>query len=189
MTSTYLTATTFLAFSAMCTSASQDIHVPKFVATQYGPILTIPAVEKDLALSPKQIGQIDETFARLDAERKAKAEKKHAALLHHEEVEAIKTILNKAQYTRFRQLELQQLPITIAFRQKDVTDRLLLTDEQRARMKKIIDKFGSEPPVRSSKSERKRLEQVQADLMAILTDKQKEKWAEMIGPKLDFGPR
>lgn len=111
---------------------------------------------------------------------------------------AIAKVLDKKQLTRLNQLQLQREGVN-AFHRPDVAKQLDLTEEQETKMQEVEAKAAEGRPAfgnfqQLSDEERQemftkmqeRQKKREADLLAVLTEDQQAKWAEMQGEKFDF---
>lgn len=129
-------------------------------------------------------------FAEMQKKNKETTEKTDAA---------IAKVLDKKQRGRLNQLELQQLGVN-AFHRPDVAKQLDLTEEEETKMREIEAKDREEGRAASGRGQdlsdeerqemfTKRMERERkknADILAVLTEDQQAKWAEMQGEKFDF---
>jgi hypothetical protein len=118
--------------------------------------------------------------------------------------EKLDKILDKKQAERLAQLRLQREGL-MALSREDIQKKLGLTEDQIAKMRKIQEDarpgrgaFGG--PDQSAEERRaafqkmqEQREKMQKDILAVLTEKQKDQWTEMKGkefkfPQMGFGP-
>jgi hypothetical protein len=108
----------------------------------------------------------------------------------------LKRILGDERYTRIRQIQAQAGGLPGAMTREDPSTRLEVTAEQRSQARKelrtvadkMADRFHEIPRGAYDKQAKLRTEMyddVAPQLMAILTDEQKAKWAEMTGEPAD----
>ena len=112
--------------------------------------------------------------------------------------EAVKSILDAKQLERLSQLVLQREGAW-AFARPEVTEKLALTQEQKDKLRKIVQESlpeqGSLPDLKNASKEdrraalakmREKAEKAKADALAVLSPEQKETWQKMQGKKFDF---
>ncbi len=133
----------------------------------------------------------------------AEARKKTEAATKELDAKVAK-LLDAGQLERLEQLQLQREGVA-AFNRPEIAKKLGLSEEQQAKIRKIQEEArraaGGFPGRDATDEERqeffaqmrKRGEKVQADLLAVLTDQQQQKWTEMKGkefkfPQPQFGP-
>jgi hypothetical protein len=108
----------------------------------------------------------------------------------------LKRIIGDERFLRIRQLQAQAGGLPGALTRDDPSTRLGVTAEQRSQARKEVreiadkmaDRFHEIPPRQFDKQARLRTElydEVAPQLMALLTDEQKAKWAEMTGEAAD----
>lgn len=108
----------------------------------------------------------------------------------------LKAIVGDERYVRVRQLQAQAGGLPGAFTRDEPSDRLGITLEQRNKARKEIraaademtDRFHAVSPGDFTENARARselYEKLTPTLAALLTDEQKEKWAEMTGEPAD----
>jgi len=112
--------------------------------------------------------------------------------------ETVKMILDDKQGERFGQLRLQRAGV-LAFYRQDVTEKLGITKEQTDKMRKIQEdaprvdfralfnpNTSQEERDKLSKEMRDNQEKTNTNILNVLSDEQKEKWAKMQGKKFEF---
>lgn len=112
--------------------------------------------------------------------------------------EKLGKILDAKQLERLNQLRLQREG-QAAFNRAEIAKQLGLTDDQQAKIRKIQEEsrpqarggFGGQNLSEEERSAlfaqmRERREKAQADVLAVLTDEQKTKWAAMKGKEFKF---
>jgi hypothetical protein len=177
-------------------------------------LLRIAEVQKELKMTPEQVGKID---AKQQEVRQAMQElrqgggnqqqlseedrAKRTAKMQEIQTKAVKDILDEKQVKRFNELQLQQQgPLALA--RKDIADELKLTDEQKQKIVKIQTDMNEERRAamqgvnfqEMSEEERAKMMTKMQDMqkaagdkvVAVLTDEQKKKWKEMTGEPFKF---
>ncbi len=109
----------------------------------------------------------------------------------------IKEILKEDQFKRYRQISLQAMGAG-AFADEEVAKKLQLTDDQKAKVKEILDgaqkerntlmeeaRQGGNPQETFGKM-REIGVKAKDDAIAVLTDEQKEQWKELTGKEFRF---
>jgi Spy/CpxP family protein refolding chaperone len=171
-------------------------------------LIGIPEVQKEIGVTDDQKKQIDELLASArnagggfqglrdlsDEERQKRFEAMRKA--NEENEQKLTKILDGKQVARLDQLRLQREGV-MAFNRPKVADELGLTAEQKEKISKIqadARPQGGRNFQDLSEEERRELrtkmqeqrEKAQADTLAVLTDAQKAKWAEMKGKEFSF---
>jgi hypothetical protein len=176
-------------------------------------MLRIPEVQKELKMTPEQIGKIDakqETVRQgfQDAlqgsnpfQMSTEERQKTMDKLQDIQTKAVADILDPTQQKRFHELELQQQgPNAIA--RKDVQDELKFTDDQKKKVTEALRQTDTDRRAAMqgvdfqnlSDEERTKMmtkmqdiQKAQGDrLLALLTDAQKTQWKEMQGAPFTF---
>ncbi len=178
-------------------------------------LLGIEEVQKELGLSDEQKKQVDELLSDVreqmrssfggfqemqDLSQEERAER-FAKVIEKVEVtnkqtdEKVGKILDAKQAERLGQLRIQREGLRALSRPK-IAERLGLTDQQQAEMRKIREDV--RPQARGgrdmSEEDRRAMfarmmqqrEKMEADILAVLTDEQKQKWAEAKGQAFEF---
>ncbi len=175
-------------------------------------LLVIPEVQKELRLTPEQIGDLDaynrelftrarQTWEELQKLTPPDLQKRFEAL-YAEQERRVATILEPKQIHRLRQLELQKERIR-AIARRDIADTLKLSQEQRRHVEAALD--GEREAMRSAfqgfkmtgamsgdhrEEARRRFFEVtsatDARLTAILTDAQRKQFHCMQGEPFKF---
>lgn len=96
----------------------------------------------------------------------------------------IQSILNATQTERLKQLQLQREGVN-RFAQPDVIRQLELTEQQQERIRSIRETGQPFGPVPFGQTDEQRRE-LQNDVLSVLTDEQKSKWATMTGKEFRF---
>lgn len=177
-------------------------------------LLRMPEVRKELATTDEQNKEIDAAleqaapagggfgnFQNLSDEERTKAFEEMRK--KGEETDAkIKKILKPDQVTRLDQLALQRQGVN-ALTRPEVVKQLSLTQEQQDKIQKTLEEarapgggagggfqnfqnLSDEERQKLRAEAEKRREKTESDVVAVLTDEQKTKWAEMKGKKFDF---
>jgi len=163
-------------------------------------LLAMPEVAKELAVSEAQQKQVSEVLGEMqdqmrtafenlnlqelpDLQPEERAERFDTLRRKQEDIgrqadAKLNKILDAKQITRLDQLLLQREGAA-AFSKPDVARQLDLTKDQHEKIRKIQENSGPflPPDLR---------ERQQADLLALLTDAQKTKWAELKGKEFAF---
>jgi hypothetical protein len=179
-------------------------------------MLRIEEVQKELKMTPEQIGKLDakqqevrqalqEAFPGGGNPQDLSAEDRQKRVAKQQELQtkAVNEILDTTQQKRYRQLELQQQGL-IALTRKDVASELKLTEEQVTKLRKIQSDMGEETRAarqgvnvqQLSDEERQKLTAKTDEIrkaagekaVAVLTDEQKKQWKEMQGEPFKFPP-
>lgn len=165
-------------------------------------ILSRPNVQKDLKLTEEQVKKVTEATEKYRAEwlelQKAARQnpgqeetaKKQVKLLDDSEMAAAR-ILDKAQTTRFKQIQRQTLGPR-AFANPDIAAELRLTKEQLQQIQDIqqesqreISKLTRKGMTKQQRDEVSRLGKERNErILKLLTAEQVAKWKEMTGPPL-----
>jgi Spy/CpxP family protein refolding chaperone len=174
-------------------------------AGQVGMLLRNESVQKELKLDKDQVTKVNEAiekvsqqhqgeFAKLrelssPEERRTKGQELGQAA-SADALKSVSDILNKDQLARLKQIELQQ-SFAEAFTRTDVADALKLTDEQKTKIKTIIEDARKEAQEARQGGGgfgqggfQRMLEmrkQTADKAVAVLTDDQKKTWKEMTG--------
>ena len=187
-------------------------------------LLATPEVQKELGVSDEQKGLIEDmmtdlrnqtqqggrnqggaggfqNFQNLSEEERAKLMeegRKRMEEFNKKTDEMINMVLEKTQVERFAQLRLQRAGVA-ALERPDIAEKLVLTQEQKDKMKKIRDDSRPDPSAfanfqNMSDEERREAftkmrekgEKANADILAVLTAEQKETWTKMQGKKFEF---
>ncbi|HVX16199.1 MAG TPA: hypothetical protein VHC22_33745 [Pirellulales bacterium] len=174
-------------------------------------LLSMDAVRKELSVSDEQNKELDDVLEKFDEavgsfprdlrkltdeERPKRMKEMRTKLREANKAaeEKIDKILNPEQLARLRQLSVQQRGIH-ALIQPDVAKELELSQEQQDKIWKILQGTWSQDPDKSLSAEekrelvaaiREREKNVRADLLALLSEKQKRKWADMKGRDFTF---
>lgn len=171
----------------------------------------MPQVQEEIKVSEEQKKQIDEGLAELrggfnfqelqglsaeDREKRMEEIRKKAETAGKAFEEKMNKILKPEQLTRLKELSLQRQG-AMALLRPDIAKDLGLTEDQRKKMQGILE--SSRPSGRPnfqdlSQEERQKLmtesrekqEKAQAELLAVLTDEQKAKYAELKGKEFKF---
>jgi len=127
----------------------------------------------------------------------AEAQKK-AEQFNKQADEKVGKILDAGQLERLEQLRLQREGVA-AFNRPEIAKRLGLSEAQQAKIRKIQEEArrpaaGGFPGPDATEEERrefftriqKQREKVQADILAVLTEEQQQKWSEMKGKEFKF---
>jgi Spy/CpxP family protein refolding chaperone len=169
-------------------------------------LLRMPEVRKELNTTDEQNKEVDAALQELapppggfgnfqDLSNEERQKRFEEMQKKGEEVDAkVKKILKPEQSARLNQLLLQRQGAN-AWARPEVAKQLGLTQEQQDKIQKIQEE--SRPPrgggggfQNLSDEERQKMqerrEKAQADMLAVLTDEQQTKWAEMTGKKFDF---
>ncbi len=174
-------------------------------------LLRMEAVQKELKMTPDQIGKIDAkqqdvrsqmqelmqssggNFQDMSQEDREKFTAKMQDIQH----KAVADILTSDQMKRFDQLELQRQGPLMGLLRKDVADKLKITDDQHKQlvdlrqhmmenMRSIFQSAGGQP----SEDTRKQMQDLQKSsnekAVALLTDDQKKQWKDMLGDPFEF---
>ncbi|HWB11524.1 MAG TPA: hypothetical protein VG826_20000 [Pirellulales bacterium] len=175
----------------------------------------MPEVRKELSVSDEQGKEIDDVLAaqresrggfnfqelqnlsdderekRMDEMRKKGEEAEKTAQ------EKLDKILKPEQLTRLNQLALQ-LQGTRALARPDIAKQIGLSQEQQDKIQKIqedarpqggpggFQNLSDEERQKRFAEMRERQDKAQADMLAVLTDEQKTKWADMKGKDFEF---
>ena len=94
--------------------------------------------------------------------------------------ELLGKILDKQQSARFAELQLQRGGVGALVRE-DIAKQLKLSDEQRAKLRELIEQNPPFPP--PTPDQRKKIE---TDSVALLSDSQKDQWAKLKGADFKF---
>ena len=183
---------------------------PGGIAVPNVTLLAMPEVQKELAITEEQRTQVDELSAAMqdemrlafgnifqeiqslsDEERQKRlndAQKKTDEAIQKAN-DRLGKILDAKQLDRLAQLRLQREGAS-AFGRPDVAKQLGFTDEQHEKLRAIQESSrpqfgGGFGPPDFARIEEQR-QKAQADAFAVLTDRQKAKWAEMTGKEFKF---
>src|SRR5947199_9704119 len=96
----------------------------------------------------------------------------------------IQSILNPSQTERLKQLQAQREGVN-RFSQPDLVRQLELTEQQRERIRSIREVGQPIGPVPFGQTDEQRRELLD-DVLSVLTDDQKSKWATMLGKEFRF---
>jgi hypothetical protein len=108
--------------------------------------------------------------------------------------EKIAKILDEKQLARIRQLRLQRQGV-VALAQPATAEKLGLDRDQKAKIREILvqirGSLGNREPSAEDRDARmarlqERRQEAQAEILAVLDDAQREKWAEMKGEPFEF---
>ncbi len=178
-------------------------------------LLGIEEVQKELGLSDEQKKQVDELLSDVreqmrssfggfqemqdlsqeEREERFAEMRKKAAATNKQADEKVGSILDTKQAERLGQLRIQREGLR-ALSRPEIAERLGLTEEQQTQMRKIRE--DARPQARGGRdmSEedrramfarmRQQREKMEADILAVLTDEQKQKWAEAKGQAFEF---
>lgn len=159
-----------------------------------------PSVQSELKLTPEQrdtIGRLmDEVDPAIWALRDLSAEEiaaKQRELISRLEAD-LKEVLSPVQQRRLEEIVLQSRGLPAVLR-PELSDRLAITEDQRQRIQAVVEKtwkaldglaqISERGDLAVKAAERCRTEE-HADISAILTEPQKQKWAALVGRRFDF---
>lgn len=171
----------------------------------------MPQVQEEIKVSEEQKKQIDEGLAELrggfnfqelqglsaeDREKRMEEMRKKAETAGKAFEEKMNKILKPEQLARLKELSLQRQG-AMALLRPDIAKDLGLTEDQRKKMQGIFEsaRSANQPNLRELSQEerekvmtenREKLEKAQAELLAVLTDDQKAKYAELKGKEFKF---
>jgi hypothetical protein len=178
-------------------------------------LLNMPEVRKELSVTDEQGKEIDEVLAALresrggfnfqdlqnlsDDERQKRMEemRKKGEEAEKTAQEKLDKILKPEQLTRLNQLALQRQG-TMALTRPDIAKQIGLSQEQQEKIEKIqedarpqggfggFQNLSDEERQKRFAEMRERQEKAQTDMLAVLTDEQKTKFAEMKGKDFEF---
>lgn len=195
-------------------------------------LLTMPEVQKELGITDDQKGLLDDMIADLrqnagnrpdfgsfrdlsaeEREKRMEELRKQGEERAKQAEDALKAILNDQQFARYNELRLQRQGV-MALTRSEVSDKLGLTAEQKAKLEELrpnrggpgaggpgaggpgaggrpnrdnAGQGGQRPDFQALMAEaRERREKQEAEILAVLTPDQKAKWDSMLGKKFDF---
>lgn len=169
-------------------------------------LLRMPEVRKELNLTEEQNKQVDEAlqqatpaggFAGLQDLSPEEQQKRREEMRRKmdEATASVKKVLKPEQEKRLEQLALQRQGLA-ALARPEIAKQLGLTDEQKEKIEKIQasarPQFGSfrdlsdEQRQKAFAEMQQKQEKAQTETLAVLSDDQKAKWAEMKGKDFTF---
>jgi Spy/CpxP family protein refolding chaperone len=171
-------------------------------------ILRMPEVQTELKLTDDQKTKVVSLSERIQEERRGQLQElrdlsdeerqKRMTEWRMSENKQLGEILNADQMKRYNQLRLQRAGLSVALAEKEVVDELKLTADQQTKVREIIQaqqaerrslfQDGGGGGDREAMMEKMQALQKQTDakLVALLTDEQKTKWAQLIGTPFTF---
>jgi Spy/CpxP family protein refolding chaperone len=185
-------------------------------------LLGMEQVQKELKLSEEQIGKVekineelraemtDQYTALRDIEDREKRQAKMAELVGQFDSKArekLRDVLDKEQTARLDQIRMQVRPVADSLANKDVVDRLKLTEEQQKKLAQINKDMQAKQSelysgMRDASEEQRteafqKLRKIRGDAdkqaLEVLTAEQKEAFEKMQGKKIELemerGPR
>lgn len=170
-------------------------------------LLRRPEVQAELKLTDDQKTKVTEMLQKLRESQQARRQDfqnaspeemaKLRAEMQAEEMKQVSAILNTDQQKRFKEISLQQQGYS-ALAQPAVADELKLTDDQKSKLKDIVQHqqeamreiFQSAAGDRAAAQEKMQALRKETDdkIAALLTDDQKNHWKEMLGGPFKLEP-
>lgn len=170
-------------------------------------LLRRPEVQAELKLTDDQKTKVTEMLqklresqqARFQDLRDASPEERQKIMtdMQAEQMKQVNAILNTDQQKRFKEISLQQQGYS-ALAQPAVADELKLTDDQKSKLKDILQKqqesmreiFQSAGGDRAAAQEKMQTLRKETDdkIAALLTDDQKNQWKAMLGSPFKLEP-
>lgn len=171
-------------------------------------LLMMPEVQRELGLTQQQIQQLQQLWQQQRAQMQELWRQRGSndpsrppegwQQLWQQQQEQIGRILQPAQRTRLRQLELQRMG-PAALMRPDVTSELNLTEQQQQKIRDIMQQYGQktaqlmqearnaqvDPQVWRQRLQQLR-EQTDKELLGVLTPEQQEQWKKMLGKPFEF---
>lgn len=169
-------------------------------------LLSNKGVQEELKITEEQTGKIKTASEEIrkkypggfgggfgkktDTPPMSKEEREKAAKERTEATnKAIAEILTAEQAKRFKQIERQQNVTTVLTNDEEVVKALAITDDQKAKIKGLIEDNIKEMPKFSKDSDRKELQEKMTALrkelkektLKVLTEEQTKKWNELAG--------
>jgi hypothetical protein len=186
-----------------------------------GSLLANVAVQKELKMDKEQTDKATEAVKKVsdkhadaraklrdlaDEERRTKSAELNKVIAE-ETLTAVSEVLKPEQVKRLRQIELQRAGVN-AFTRPEVEKGLSFTDEQKSKVKAVVDENGAKMrelsgrpgaggarPPRGQGGANPNAEKITAlrkesteKIMAILTDDQKKSWKDMTGEAFEVPP-
>jgi Spy/CpxP family protein refolding chaperone len=170
-------------------------------------LLRRPEVQAELKLTDDQKTKVTEMLQKLRESQQARFQdlrdaspeerQKVMADMQAEQMKQVNAILNTDQQKRFKEISLQQQGYS-ALAQPAVADELKLTDDQKSKLKDILQKqqesmreiFQSAGGDRAAAQEKMQTLRKETDdkIAALLTDDQKNNWKAMLGGPFKLEP-
>jgi Spy/CpxP family protein refolding chaperone len=170
-------------------------------------LLRRPEVQAELKLTDDQKTKVTEMLQKLRESQQARFQdlrdaspeerQKIMTEMQAEQMKQVNAILNTDQQKRFKEISLQQQGYS-ALAQPAVADELKLTDDQKSKLKDILQKqqesmreiFQSAGGDRAAAQEKMQTLRKETDdkIAALLTDDQKNQWKAMLGSPFKLEP-
>jgi Spy/CpxP family protein refolding chaperone len=170
-------------------------------------LLRRPEVQAELKLTDDQKTKVTEMLQKLRESQQARGQdlrdaspeerQKIMAAVQAEQMKQVNAILNTDQQKRFKEISLQQQGYS-ALAQPAVADELKLTDDQKSKLKDIVQHqqeamreiFQSAGGDRAAAQEKMQTLRKETDdkIAALLTDDQKNNWKAMLGGPFKLEP-